>query len=144
VVTTQERQCPVPGARDTILIWSTCQDCGQCASSMGAHNTVRRGRPDRDPWVRVASPILSLSEMTWRSSVGKYMELSFYDSVTTTRLEQCGHALYRHHRRFFAWQDVLVCFAWEPAQRYEIVPPTVTLYVRAPGGGASGLVRRSG
>ena len=71
-----------------------------------------------------------MSETAWKCSVGKYMELSFYDCTTVTQLEQCGHSLYRDHRRFFALQDLVVSFTWEPVQRYEIAAPPIALLVR--------------
>ena len=79
---------------------------------------------------RAATPILSMSDRTWKSSVGKYMELSFYDVTTVSQLETCGHTLYRNHHRFFALQDMVVRFAWEPVQRYEISLPPIVLQVR--------------
>lgn len=184
LVTTQERPCPSFGFRDTILMWSTCQVCGQCTSLVPKRLRLLSWPPNclgtpllwpafvvaplrrRPPFVvapspaciprpralslghifglltttpclgafgtgsRPATPILSMSDRTWKSSVGKYMELSFYDVTTVSQLETCGHTLYRNHHRFFALQDMVVRFAWEPVQRYEIALPPIILQVR--------------
>lgn len=53
-VSMEERACPVPGGADTILMWSVCRECSQ------------------------VTPVCTMSEETYRYSVGKYLELSFY------------------------------------------------------------------
>jgi len=142
VVAAEERPCPVPGARDSTFMWSTCTKC-QCCTALvvwGFRRTLRASanhlQRTKLPAGRcldvrcAASPVVSMSEAAWKCSVGKYMELSFHDATTKLQLEQCDHSLYRDHRRYFALADLAVSFTWEAVPRYEIVPPPIKLQVR--------------
>lgn len=98
-ISINDHPCNLPGMSDSILMWSTCKEC------------------------RVSTPILPMSDDTWKYSLGKYFELSFWSSELSFREHICPHNLYRSHVRFFGFKNMAVSIEYNPIVPYEVVLP---------------------
>ncbi|CAG8470457.1 8558_t:CDS:10 [Ambispora gerdemannii] len=101
-VVIEQYDCPCPGMEKTILMWSYCTKCQR------------------------ATPMVPMSENTWKYSFGKYLEQSFYQTELR-RIENCPHAIYRDHtHHFFSLQNLAVRFEYQPIDLMEVsVPPMI-------------------
>lgn len=102
-VTVSDLPCTLPGMQDSILMWSTCKICNN------------------------STPILPMSDATWKYSLGKYFELSFWSTKLTARDDICPHNLFRDHIRYFGWHNMVVRVEYEAIELYEVSVPTAQL-----------------
>ncbi|CAG8450252.1 2333_t:CDS:10 [Ambispora leptoticha] len=100
-VVIEQYECPRPGMENTILMWSYCTKCQR------------------------ATPMVQMSEDTWKYSFGKYLEQSFYQTELR-RVEICPHAFYRDHAHYFSLKNLAVRFEYQPICLMEVsVPPMI-------------------
>lgn len=99
--------CPQPGMAHTILMWSFCKICNS------------------------PTPVVHMSENTWKYSFGKYLELSFYLADLPSRADACPHDLYRDHVRYFGLNNYAVRFQYEPIELLEVFVPPMRLFIQA-------------
>lgn len=102
-VTVTDFPCALPGMQDSILVWSTCKICNN------------------------STPILPMSDATWKYSLGKYFEISFWSTKLSIQDDICPHDLFRDHVRFFGWHNMVVRFEYKDIELYEISVPTTQL-----------------
>ncbi|KND01990.1 uncharacterized protein SPPG_02496 [Spizellomyces punctatus DAOM BR117] len=98
-VVIEEFASPVQGMEDTILMWSFCKICNQ------------------------VTPVVPMSEETWKYSFGKYLELSYYHTRLSCRADMCPHDIFRDHIRYFALKNLAVRFEYEMIELLEVVVP---------------------
>ena len=91
--------CRLRGLQDTILMWSKCRICGK------------------------ETQVLPMSESSWKYSLGKYLELSFWSSELHARAGVCPHDLHRDHLRYFGYRNVAVRVHYDPITLLEIIVP---------------------
>lgn len=97
--------CRVPGLQDSILMWSYCTKCQQ------------------------QMPVVPMSSTTWKYSMGKYLELSFYGECLKMRASPCTHDIYRDHIRYFGWQDYALSIEYSSVDINEVsLPPKHLLW----------------
>jgi 1-phosphatidylinositol-3-phosphate 5-kinase len=106
-ISVQEMFCPNPGMEDIMLMWSACKLCFQ------------------------STPILPISENTWKYSFGKYLELSYYLPQMACRADICPHMITRDHIRHFSWKNVLISIEYIPIQIFEISVPPLDLEIKS-------------
>ncbi|KAF9884904.1 1-phosphatidylinositol-3-phosphate 5-kinase [Aspergillus nanangensis] len=87
------------GFQDTILMWSACKICGN------------------------ETQVFPMSEGTWKYSLGKYLELSFWSKNLHARAGVCPHDLQRDHLRYFGFKDVAIRIHYDPINLLEIIVP---------------------
>ncbi|EPS42164.1 hypothetical protein H072_3809 [Dactylellina haptotyla CBS 200.50] len=97
----EKYKCPTPGEEEEILIWSTCKIC-----------------TDKPP----TKPI-RMSDSTWRYSLGKFFEASFWSTGLKTNMDGCTHDLHRDHVRFFGMEDYAVRIEYIPIDLMEVIVP---------------------
>lgn len=100
----EEHECPMPGMTDTILMWSFCTKCNQ------------------------AQPVVPMSASTWKYSLGKYFELSFWGKPLSLRAGACPHNIYRDHIRYFGWHNLVVKINYEPIELYAVETPSPKMH----------------
>lgn len=98
-VYTEKIPCKVPGLENSILMWSYCNICEQ------------------------QMPTVPMSSTTWKCSMGKYLELSFYGEPLKMRASTCSHNVYRDHTRYFGWHDYALKVQYSSVQLNEIYGP---------------------
>lgn len=86
--------CPVPGDRG-FGHTMTCTMCTACGRSVAPWRPMSRG--------------------SLQFSLGKYLELSFYNTELTARDTGCSHCPRDYHVRFFGRQSALVAFRFVSA-----------------------------
>ena len=91
--------CKLRGLQDTILMWSCCRICSK------------------------ETPVIAMSENSWKYSFAKYLELCFWSSNIQARAGICPHDLHRDHIRYFGFQDIAVRFRYDRIDLLEIVVP---------------------
>ena len=91
------------GMQDTILMWSQCKICGN------------------------ETPVIPMSDSTWKYSFGKYLELSFWSADLHPRAGICPHDLHRDHLRFFGFKDVALRFHYDAINLLEIIVPRLRI-----------------
>ena len=64
-----------------------------------------------------------MSEETWKYSLGKYLELSFYHLNISSRNHDCDHDIFKDFTRFFAFGDYTIRMHNDPIKIYEISTP---------------------
>ncbi|KAF3936620.1 hypothetical protein ABW19_dt0210020 [Dactylella cylindrospora] len=100
-VRVEEYSCPLEGEEDEILMWSVCKVC-----------------TDRTP----TKPI-RMTDSTWRYSLAKFFETSFWSVGVKSSKEGCPHDLHRDHIRYFGMDDHAVTFEYDPIDLMEVVVP---------------------
>ncbi|KAJ3161653.1 1-phosphatidylinositol-3-phosphate 5-kinase [Geranomyces michiganensis] len=98
-VVIEEFAAPVQGMEDVILMWSFCKSCNQ------------------------VTPVVPMSEETWKYSFGKYLELSYYHTRLSCRAAMCPHDIFRDHIRYFSLKNLAVRFEYEMIELLEVVVP---------------------
>lgn len=98
-ITIKNHPCCFSGMSDSIFVWSTCKRCS------------------------ISTPILPMSDDTWKYSLGKYFELSFWSSSLSFRDNICPHNLYRDHIRYFGFKNMAVSIEYKEIVPYEVVLP---------------------
>lgn len=91
--------CKLRGLQDTILMWSCCKICSK------------------------ETPVIAMSENSWKYSFAKYLELCFWSSNIRARAGICPHDLRRDHLRYFGFRDIAVRFRYDRIDLLEIVVP---------------------
>lgn len=101
VVTVGDLPCTLPGMQDSILMWSTCNIC----------NT--------------STPILPMSDSTWKYSVGKYLELIFWSTKMNIKNKSiCNHDRFKDYTQYFGWHNLSVKFEYKTISLYTICVPS--------------------
>ncbi|KAH8646592.1 1-phosphatidylinositol-3-phosphate 5-kinase-like protein FAB1 [Tricladium varicosporioides] len=95
----EKSQCKIKGLQDSILMWSYCKICQK------------------------ETQVMPMSESTWKYSLGKYLELSFWSSELHLRAGFCPHDIHRDHLRYFGYRNVAVRIHYDPIDVLEIVVP---------------------
>ena len=91
------------GMQETILMWSQCKICGN------------------------ETPVIPMSSGTWKYSLGKYLELSFWSADLHARAGICPHDLHRDHLRYFGFKDFALRFHWDAISLLEIIVPRMRI-----------------
>ncbi|RKF63092.1 1-phosphatidylinositol 3-phosphate 5-kinase fab1 [Erysiphe neolycopersici] len=91
--------CKIKGLQDSILMWSYCKIC------------------------RKETPVMPMSENTWKYSLGKYLELSFWSTKLHLRAGLCNHDIHRDHLRYFGYRNVAIRIHYDPIDLLEIIVP---------------------
>ncbi|RKF72826.1 putative 1-phosphatidylinositol-3-phosphate 5-kinase fab1 [Golovinomyces cichoracearum] len=95
----EKSPCKFDGLQDSILMWSYCKIC------------------------RKETPVMPMSENTWKYSLGKYLELSFWSSKLHLRAGICPHDIHRDHLRYFGYRNMAIRIHYDPIDLLEIVVP---------------------
>ncbi|KAJ3086428.1 1-phosphatidylinositol-3-phosphate 5-kinase, partial [Quaeritorhiza haematococci] len=106
-VVIEEFPSPVPGLENKISMWSFCRICSS------------------------VTPVVPMSEETWKYSFGKYLELTFYHTPLTCRADMCPHNIHTDHIRYFGYQNLAVRFEYESIDLLEVSVPPMRLQVNA-------------
>lgn len=96
---------PLSGMADTILMWSFCNLC------------------------RKATPVVPMSEETWKYSFGKYLELTFHHPELLCQPSICPHDIHRDHVRYFGLKNLAIRFQCEPIELLEVAVPPMRLFI---------------
>lgn len=91
--------CKLRGLQDTITMWSCCKICSK------------------------ETPVIAMSENSWKYSFAKYLELCFWNSNIRARAGICPHDLRRDHQKYFGFRDIAVRFRYDRIDLLEIVAP---------------------
>lgn len=83
---------------NSINTWSICKSCGS------------------------PSPITTLSELTWKYSFGKFLELYFYADAYK---RSCGHSLFKESILYFKYGVWVVKFDYEGIVLHDIIVPYI-------------------
>ncbi|KAK8987756.1 hypothetical protein V6N11_027495 [Hibiscus sabdariffa] len=85
----------LPGEQDgKIWMWHRCL---KCVHINGVPPVTRR---------------VVMSDAAWGLSFGKFLELSFSNHATATRVATCGHSLQRHCLRFYGFGNMVAFFRY--------------------------------
>lgn len=95
--------CKLRGLQDTITMWSCCKICNK------------------------ETPVIAMSENSWKYSFAKYLELCFWNSNIHARAGICPHDLRRDHLKYFGFRDIAVRFRYDRIDLLEIVAPRARL-----------------
>ena len=99
----QKYPSKIRGLEKTILMWSCCRICGQ------------------------ETQVTPMSANSWKYSLGKYLELSFWSSVLRPRANVCTHDIHRDHLRYFGLNNLAIRIQYDKIQLYEVVVPRPTV-----------------
>ena len=91
--------CKLSGEENNILMWSVCRICNK------------------------ETPVMPMTDSTWKYSFGKYLELSFWSSDLQARADVCPHDLHRDHLRYFGFKDMALRVHYDPITLLEIIVP---------------------
>ena len=95
----EKSACKIKGLQDSILMWSYCKVCQK------------------------ETQVMPMSESTWKYSLGKYLELSFWSSELRLRAGFCPHDLHRDHLRYFGYRNMAIRIHYDPIDLLEIIVP---------------------
>lgn len=95
----EKSPCKFKGLQDSILMWSYCKICQK------------------------ETPVMPMSENTWKYSLGKYLELSFWSTKLCLRAGVCPHDIHRDHLRYFGYRNVAIRIHYDPIDLLEIIVP---------------------
>jgi 1-phosphatidylinositol-3-phosphate 5-kinase len=95
----EKSPCKIKGLQDSILMWSYCKICQK------------------------ETQVMPMSESTWKYSLGKYLELSFWSSELRLRAGFCPHDIHRDHLRYFGFRNVAIRLHYDPIDLLEIIVP---------------------
>jgi 1-phosphatidylinositol-3-phosphate 5-kinase len=95
----EKSACKIKGLQDSILMWSYCKIC------------------------KKETQVMPMSESTWKYSLGKYLELSFWSSELRLRAGFCPHDIHRDHLRYFGYRNVAIRIHYDPIDLLEIIVP---------------------
>ncbi|KAI4149309.1 MAG: hypothetical protein LQ340_004700 [Diploschistes diacapsis] len=98
-ITVEPQETRLPGFEDVILMWSICRICSE------------------------ETPVIPMSDSTWKYSFGKYLELSFWSNDFHSRAGACQHDLHRDYHRCFGVKDFAVRVQYDPVTLLEIIVP---------------------
>ena len=80
-----------------ILTWSFCKACNV-----------------------VVTPVIALSEEAWKFSLGKFLEVYFYNKKANGRINGCFHSMQKDHILYFACDNIVVRFEYENIKPYTV------------------------
>jgi len=86
-----------PNYERTIYMWSYCKRCE-----------------------RIVTPLIPMSEDTWKMSFGKFLEVRFYNMAACCRTGGCRHCLQTEHVFYYGCQSLVARFDYERIQPYDI------------------------
>ncbi|KAK0309563.1 Mitochondrial distribution and morphology protein 12 [Friedmanniomyces endolithicus] len=69
------------------------------------------------------TPLVPISDNTWKYSFAKYLELSFWSSPLHPRAGVCGHDIHKDFLRCFGFHDMVVRVQYDPIDIYDVVVP---------------------
>jgi 1-phosphatidylinositol-3-phosphate 5-kinase len=95
----EKSPCKIKGLQDSILMWSYCKICQK------------------------ETQVMPMSESTWKYSLGKYLELSFWSSELRLRAGFCPHDIHRDHLRYFGFRNVAIRIHYDPIDLLDIIVP---------------------
>lgn len=98
-ISVERMPCPISGMENRFLMWSTCRICGK------------------------STPYTAMSDDTWRLSVGKYLELTFYLGQMACRAAICRHDPFREHIRWIGHGKMAVRIEYAPITLLDVLPP---------------------
>ncbi|GAB7355789.1 hypothetical protein MBLNU459_g6469t1 [Dothideomycetes sp. NU459] len=88
---------------NTIFMWSSCKVCQQ-----------------ETTWI-------PMSDNSWKYSLGKYLELSFWSTPLKPRAGVCPHDIHKDFVRCFAFQGLVVRVQYDKVELYNVLVPTSTI-----------------
>ncbi|KAJ1980613.1 Mitochondrial distribution and morphology protein 12, partial [Dimargaris verticillata] len=108
-VTVSVEDCPPPysGMEQTLLIWSQCRICHQ------------------------TTPVVPMSDESWKISFGKFLELLFYGKNIYCRADLCPHTINHHHTISFGLHHLAARFVYTPINLSEVAIPALKLSVNS-------------
>ncbi|KAH7433884.1 hypothetical protein KP509_07G091000 [Ceratopteris richardii] len=66
-----------------------------------------------------------MSDAAWGLSFGKFLELSFSNHASASRVASCGHSLHRDCLRFYGFGRMVACIRYSPVHVYTVyLPPS--------------------
>ncbi|KAJ3691760.1 hypothetical protein LUZ61_020924 [Rhynchospora tenuis] len=96
----------LPGESDgKIWMWHRCLKCPQVNKLPPANKRV------------------VMSDAAWRLSFGKFLELSFSNHASASRVASCGHSLHRDCLRFYGFGRMVACFRYAPTKVHNVYLP---------------------
>mmetsp|Transcript_21134 Transcript_21134/g.73006 ORF Transcript_21134/g.73006 Transcript_21134/m.73006 type:complete len:1779 (-) Transcript_21134:904-6240(-) len=81
----------------SILMWSYCRKCE-----------------------RIVTPLVPMSDDTWKMSFGKYLEVSFYNKSALGRTSGCKHRIQSEHIHFFGCGNLAARIEYDSITLYTI------------------------
>ena len=90
----------IKGLQNSILMWSNCKICNQ------------------------ETTVMPMSDNTWKYSLGKYLELSFWSTPLKPRAGLCPHDIHKEFVRCFGYQDYCVRVVYDKVELYEVLVPS--------------------
>ncbi|GAM89451.1 hypothetical protein ANO11243_074890 [Dothideomycetidae sp. 11243] len=93
----------IKGLQNSILMWSTCKICNQ------------------------ETTVIPMSDNSWKYSLGKYLELSFWSTPLRPRAGLCPHDIHKDFVRCFGFHDQCVRVQYDSVEIYEVVVPSPTI-----------------
>ncbi|KAI7197740.1 hypothetical protein KC363_g241 [Hortaea werneckii] len=108
-ISVHRHDAKLPGVEHQILMWSVCRIC------------------------RAETPVVYMSDDTWKYSFAKYLELSFWSSPLRPRAGICEHDIHKDFVRCFGLHKLVLRVQYDPIDIYDVVVPrsTVTWKVEA-------------
>ncbi|ODV97519.1 hypothetical protein PACTADRAFT_14061 [Pachysolen tannophilus NRRL Y-2460] len=103
-VIVEKFQSRIAGLQHVILMWSYCKECRQ------------------------STPVIPMSENTWKYSFGKYLELLFWSSEKIGVIGRACQHPYKHHIRYFGIYNLAVRLEYSSVETLELVVPRFKLY----------------
>ncbi|CDK25179.1 unnamed protein product [Kuraishia capsulata CBS 1993] len=97
-VVVESSPCRLVGWEHCILTWSYCKQC------------------------RTTTPVVPISDNSWKFSLAKYFELSFWSQDMHVN-GPCPHSFYRDHIRYFGLENLAVRVEFSTIECLELVPP---------------------
>ena len=98
-VTIESQETKLRGFENVVLMWSVCRICEK------------------------ETPVIPMSDNTWKYSFGKYLELSFWGNDLHARAGLCEHSLHRDYHRFFGFKNLAVRIQYDSITLLEIIVP---------------------
>lgn len=70
------------------------------------------------------TPVVPMSDDTYYYSIGKYFEVVFWGkNVALNNTCECEHDFFKHHVRYFGYNDTAIKVEYSPIDSYEVVVP---------------------
>ncbi|XP_028752152.1 1-phosphatidylinositol-3-phosphate 5-kinase FAB1B-like [Neltuma alba] len=100
----------LPGEKDgKIWMWHRCLRCPRM-----------NGFPP-------ATHRIIMSDAAWGLSFGKFLELSFSNHASASRVAGCGHSLHRDCLRFYGFGSMVACFRYASIEIHSVYLPPVKM-----------------
>ncbi|KTW31610.1 hypothetical protein T552_00248 [Pneumocystis carinii B80] len=105
----QELDHTISEIQKNIFLWSQCKIC------------------------KKSTPMIPMSENTWKYSFGKYLELIFYNISLYSKASTCNHDINRDHIRYFGYQNFAIRFQFDYIELYDLSLPRVEIIWKSEG-----------